>query len=489
MVDDEHHDHHQAGWWPGVNRRLLVVKAAYCGYFGSLVCVLPYLPVYYKMIGISESYIGILTGVRPFVSATTAPLWGALADRTGHKKYILFGTLAVATVARFCTKYPRGFWPLLLLSFNSTAAPLMDSGALDILENKGDFGKQRAWGAVGWGTFSLITGAVIDATAMNSLFYMHIIIAAMTMALATIYPFRKRVTLVKLPTTELQVESNNGNVSGATSSDDEPMLRSRARAPTIAAPTFLQHYIEAFSVVVKDIYTASFYAIMCVIGACMGIIENYLFLYLQELHASKTLMGLSLTVTCIAEVPVLFFSGRIIELLTIQGTLVLVLLCYFVRLGFYSIMPSAWTVLFVEPLHGITFGCAYASGTLQSSELAPPGLESTMQSIMTSCIFGLGFGVGSLIGGTVYDHFGAVVLFRSCAITVLLCTVVFIGVRTKYKPSLASSAYSALVVESSRQQKRKALHTVTNDFGYGSGHSSSSGQPSDAESLGRLRAV
>jgi hypothetical protein len=39
-----------------------------------------------------------------------------------------------------------------------------------------------------------------------------------------------------------------------------------------------------------------------VMGTSMGVIECFLFLYLGELGASKALMGLSLTVTCAAEV-------------------------------------------------------------------------------------------------------------------------------------------------------------------------------------------
>ena len=38
-------------------------------------------------------------------------------------------------------------------------------------------------------------------------------------------------------------------------------------------------------------------------------------------------------------------------------------------------------VLPVEALNAITFGCAWAAGTVQCSRSAPPGLEATTQSI------------------------------------------------------------------------------------------------------------
>ena len=42
---------------------------------------------------------------------------------------------------------------------------------------------------------------------------------------------------------------------------------------------------------------------------------------------------------------------------------------------------TPWAVLPIELLHGITFGCAWAAGTLYCSRIAPRGLEATTQAL------------------------------------------------------------------------------------------------------------
>lgn len=46
-------------------------------------------------------------------------------------------------------------------------------------------------------------------------------------------------------------------------------------------------------------------------GFGIGVIGEFLFLFLQELGGSETLMGLTLTMTCVAEVPVFHFQVRV----------------------------------------------------------------------------------------------------------------------------------------------------------------------------------
>lgn len=133
-------------------------------------------------------------------------------------------------------------------------------------------------------------------------------------------------------------------------------------------------------------------------------------------------MGLSITATCVAEVPVFHFSGSIIKRLGISGSADLVLAAFVVRLVAYSTMstwPTVWLVLAVEPLHGLTFGLAWATGTAFAKSAAPPGLEATMQSAFQSTYFGLGTGFGGLVGGCTYRQFGPPGCFAAAAAAVL----------------------------------------------------------------------
>ncbi len=60
------------------------------------------------------------------------------------------------------------------------------------------------------------------------------------------------------------------------------------------------------------------------------------------------------------------------------------LAAYVLRMLCYSGLPylrSAWWVLPIETLHGLTFACGWGAGTEKSKALAPPGLEATQQAI------------------------------------------------------------------------------------------------------------
>lgn len=133
-------------------------------------------------------------------------------------------------------------------------------------------------------------------------------------------------------------------------------------------------------------------------------------------------MSVSLALTCAAEVPVFHYAGRLIARLGLSGATSIVLCAFVVRLTAYATMaawPTLWLVLLVEPLHGLTFGLAWATGTAFAKAEAPPGLEATMQAAFASCYFGLGTGLGGLTGGATWAALGPAGCFATAAAVVL----------------------------------------------------------------------
>ena len=156
-------------------------------------------------------------------------------------------------------------------------------------------------------------------------------------------------------------------------------------------------------------------------GFGMGVVESFLFLYLEQLGASKRLMSLGITFTCVAETPIFHYSGAIIDALGVPGALNLVLAAFVLRLTAYSTMaawPTLWLLLPVEMLHGVTFGLAWATGAVYAKRTAPPGLHTSLQSAFQSCYFGWGTGSGGLIGGLLYEHVGPARCFATAAAAV-----------------------------------------------------------------------
>ncbi len=72
-----------------INKDLLVYKTFYFFYFGALGAINPYLPVYFRQIGLSAFAVGLLVGIRPIIQLASAPFWTVVADKFRKRKAIL----------------------------------------------------------------------------------------------------------------------------------------------------------------------------------------------------------------------------------------------------------------------------------------------------------------------------------------------------------------------------------------------------------------
>lgn len=76
----------------------------------------------------------------------------------------------------------------------------------------------------------------------------------------------------------------------------------------------------------------------CCYYLAAGVIGEFLFLYLQDLGGSETLMGLTLTVTCISEVPMFHFQPQILRVVSVHSMLHFVMWTYALRMGLYALV-------------------------------------------------------------------------------------------------------------------------------------------------------
>jgi MFS family permease len=87
-------------------------------------------------------------------------------------------TVLGGTLFRFLYMYSHSFGTLILLVVLANTlggAPLVlaDAFTMEALDDKTDYGKQRLWGAVGWGLAAWLCGAVVTATGIEAMFYLH----------------------------------------------------------------------------------------------------------------------------------------------------------------------------------------------------------------------------------------------------------------------------------------------------------------------------
>ena len=102
--------------------------------------------------------------------------------------------------------------------------------------------------------------------------------------------------------------------------------------------------------------------------------------------------------TCVSETAIFYYAGSIQGRLGIGGCVHLVATCYMPRA-----LGGAWAVLPVQLLHGITFGLLWSVGNEYTRALAPPGLESSLQSAFQGTI-SLGACLGTVLSGAVVQR-------------------------------------------------------------------------------------
>ena len=117
-----------------------------------------------------------------------APIWGAIADRTGKHREVLLFAFVGAVFARFaiCTRREVGWMmPLVLVTaiLNAPVRPLLDSAVINLLPDPSKYGKIRLWGQCGFGLGSSSVGPLLtsDNFGYEAVFVVHVLLALPTL--------------------------------------------------------------------------------------------------------------------------------------------------------------------------------------------------------------------------------------------------------------------------------------------------------------------
>ncbi|RIK57996.1 MAG: hypothetical protein DCC57_01280 [Chloroflexi bacterium] len=372
------HAHARARW--AVDRRFIAPKAYYFSYYAAMAGLMPFLVLYYRQVGLSGGQIGLLAGLPPFLTWLAAPLWGALADATQrHRQLMVVANVGTIAAVLGLAQAQSLLWllPLVMVYavFNAPLMPLVDNSVMALLgERSADYGKQRLWGAVGWGVAGGIAGLLVDRLGISASFFAFAL--WMTVGL---------VVALRLP---------------------------------ISHAAIGQPFWVGLAGLLRDRRLVVFLITMLMAGIGMSTVNSFLFLYLEDLGAGASLMGLSLTIATLSELPVFFFSGLLLQRWGARGMLLLSLTVFVLRLAIYAAFPLAEIVLAANLLHGLTFSASWVAGVTYANQIAPPGLGATAQGLFSGVMMGLGAALGALAGGLLYETAGPSAMYGVVAVCV-----------------------------------------------------------------------
>lgn len=373
---------------PDTRRALVLAKLTYFFYFGAMGAVVPYLALHYRSIGLSGSEIGLLGGVGPFVTLVAAPMWGALADILGKHKRVLVVAIAGLSLGMLGISLARDLRLLLpivifYIFFGSPVISLVDHTVLTLLgDRKAEYGRQRFWGAVSWGLMGALLGIITQRFGPSWIFVAFFILIGIALFVA-----------LRLP---------------------------------IAEASLGVSYRAAFKALLRQRWWAIVLLTVFVQMAGRATGFGFLMLHLSDLGASRALMGLSVGLASLSDVPTFFFADRLLRRWGPRGMLLFALGFTVVALLGYGLPRSPWVITLVQLLQGPSFSAMWVAGVHYAREAAPEGMGATTQALFGAVVWGLGSGCGNLIGGVIYDAFGAQSLFLGAAVAVSLAMLFFL---------------------------------------------------------------
>lgn len=368
-----------------------------------MACFAPFIALYYQELGLSGRQIGLLTGIVPLITMFAASLWGMISDATGRHRLMFMLSLVGTWITVFLISQAGSFTmliPLVILYALCFApiVPLVDNAVIDALgkERRGEYGRVRVWGSYGWGLTGALIGGVIAARGLHWSFYAFLIIFMPLLYVATKIPMSPRAA------------------GHAFWSDLRLLLGNRA--------------------------WLLFLAVALVEGMSLGIFLNFLFIYMDEIGTSARIMGLTLTVATISEIPIFLNSRRLLARWSAPFLLALSLIFMVIRAFAYINLTEPWQLLLISLLHGPTFSLMWIAGVAYAAESAPPGLGATAQGVFGGLAMGLGPALGAFAGGLLYDAFGIESLFYFAGFASFLALVAFILInRTAFRAQLLAT--------------------------------------------------
>jgi PPP family 3-phenylpropionic acid transporter len=339
-------------------------------YFLVFCCTASWLPVMADFC-VSRGLTGIQTSVvlsmTPLMMFLVQPFIGMLADRFGLRTMLRMAA-AVAALAYLGYLLQGGFLWLVSVTvvmslFYNTLQPVLDSLSLQLSAKDPSFsyGSLRVAGALGWAVTGIITGKVIDGSAVDMVF----VISAVSMA---------GVFLVALflPDAEASVALDTPGFGGAAK-----LLRNK------------QLLLLLLSVVLVSTGGTA--------------IWNFYSLYMKGNGATATLVGYGLSLQGLCELPFFYFSARILMRWGMKTTLIVTVLALATRLVLYSLVNQPNWAISIELLHGISWSLFWVACVESVNRMVDAKWMATGQSLLYAAYYGLGAVAGNYWTGFLAD--------------------------------------------------------------------------------------
>lgn len=351
-------------------------------YYGAMSAFMPFLVLFYQELNFSGTQIGILTGIAPLITIVGAPLWTGIADTRHRHKQVMNLAILVGMVTGIVFPLLRTALIVMMVYslfsfFTSPIISLGDSATIAALgAEKSKYGRIRLGGTIGWGVIGPLIGLLVASYGLRMSFwsYAALMLVLLLISQELVFPAR---------------------------SDSGSLFKG------------MQHFIKSHRWVF-------FLTLAVIAGMGFSVINNYLFPYMKSFGATESIMGLSLTISVLAEIPVLFFAHVFIRRIGTQRVLHLAVFLTVLRMLLMVVFDSVLGILFAQLLNGLNFPLFWAAGVSFADENSPAGTKSMALGLFSAMVVGFGFALGGLLGGILLEAIGGRWMFLVMSLLTLV---------------------------------------------------------------------
>lgn len=354
---------------------------AYIVYFSAVGAAFPYLPVFYRDLGLDLNAIGIIAALQAATQLITAPIWGGLADRFPHSRLTLPAAALFACVGAAVLLLATdllGAVPgavlggVILFAGLAGIGPVLDARSLELLgDDRHRYGQARAWGSAAFVVSATVVGVVLDRAGPRSIFAIYLPALLLTALVTGFLPRRGT--------------SRSASIL-------------RGARTVLTAPGLALFLGGVFLVWTSLSALNAFYSIQIV-----------------ALGGGATLVGVAWAVGAIVEVPIMFGFARLGARFGNERIVIVGSFAFAVRAVLAALAQDPAALVAISVLEGFSFACFFVGGVTYVGSLAPRTLAGTAQGLFAATA-GLATIVGSLVGGVLAQWLTIPGLFAAAAL-------------------------------------------------------------------------
>jgi len=379
----------------GGTLEIIRLKAFTFAVYMTTAVYVSYFPLYFEHLGYSKAEIGLLYAFGPFIGIAANLFWGVLSDRLKTIKSILLivlgGQFASALIVQNVHTFASLFVTMLAFNFfYMSINPLNDSQLLIASKQlKRNYISLRVWGSIGFSFSAVFVGWILSCLGAG------------------------RTVLVVICTISITF-----------------LIGLSLRNRTASKQIFKTRELLA---IIRSRQFVWFMLLILLVSTSHRVNETFLGIYMAELGADSSLVGLAWMVSALSEIPILFLLGKYGHRLKELPLLAFASAAYAVRFCLVAIAHDPVALVATQLMHSISLGIYLITAIRYLQQLIPDEYRASGQALYAVVWTGLAGFISGSAGGTIYDAFGAQALYLTSATLAALASFGFLMTHLRRK--------------------------------------------------------